>query len=132
MTRFLDLVRANAGSLGEAADLVPGARSKSTSDDDEKTGETDFLEAMPSWDEGKSGGSAAGLVEDEGFDAGAFDLEDVSAELERKLEFQTVLGKLTSLGVRLLPAGQAIPGLEERLADWQIECVGRQRALIPW
>ena len=130
VTRFLDLVRANAGSLGEAADLVPGARSKSTSDDDEKTGETDFLEAMPSWDEGKSGGSAAGLVEDEGFDAGAFDLEDVSAELERKLEFQTVLGKLTSLGVRLLPAGQAIPGLEERLADWQIECVGRQRALM--
>ena len=134
LTRFIDLVRANAGSLMEVEDLIPGSMSESDEKGDEGPDlgkKVEFLESAPGWDKSGGGGSAAGLAGEDESPEGPFDLEEVADELERRLEFEEVLGRLTRLAVRLLPRElELAPQLMERLSGWQAECIGRQSTMM--
>lgn len=134
VTRFVDLVRANAGLLVEVDNLVPGGEdfSEEATEEDGETGKKiEFLETAQGWEAAAGGGSAAGLAgEDEPPDE-PFDLEEVAEELEVRLEFQEIFGRLTRLAVRLMPQSGRVPEkVAERLTDWQGECVKRQAALV--
>ena len=132
VTRFVDLVRANAGALMDLDGLVPGSGSDGIDPDiDEKPGrKIEFLESAAGWESG-GGGSAAGLAGEEEDSEGPFDLEEVADELEVRLEFQEIIGRLTRLAARLMPQAGELPAkVAERLGDWQTECVARQEALM--
>ena len=132
VTRFVDLVRANAGGLMDLEGLVPGGVSgEGDPDKGDKPGrKIEFLESAAGWDS-TGGGSAAGLAGEEEDAEGPFDLEEVADELELRLEFQEIIGRLTRLAARLMPQTGFLPDkVVERLGDWQAECVNRQAVLM--